>query len=142
MGKRVFAFVLVVLLLCALSCPVFASSDGDTIVYRTRTGECYHRGSCSYLQSSKIEITLADAVSRGLRPCSRCSPPRYVAESTTKAAQEPTTAPSYSSSTKEVKTTKSTSAGGNTGIKVLAYLIGIVSLASIGNYLYGKFRRL
>ena len=80
MGKRLFALVLVVLLLCVLVCPVFASSNGDIIVYRTRTGECYHTGSCSYLRSSKIEITLADAVSRGLRPCSQCNPPRYTAE--------------------------------------------------------------
>lgn len=84
MKKRLFALVLVVLLLCVLVCPAFASSNGDTIVYCTRTGECYHTGSCSYLRSSKIEITLADAVSRGLRPCSRCSPPRYTAKEESK----------------------------------------------------------
>lgn len=96
MKKRLFALVLIALLLCVLVCPAFASSNGDIIVYRTYTGECYHKESCSYLRSSKIEITLADAVSRGLRPCSRCNPPRYTAETTTKAAPEPTTAPAYS----------------------------------------------
>ena len=98
MKKRLFALVLIALLLCVLVCPAFASSNGDTIVYRTRTGECYHTGSCAYLRSSKIEITLADAVARGLRPCSRCSPPRYLEETAAKSEPEPTSAPTRSSS--------------------------------------------
>ena len=195
MGKRVVALALVALLLCVLVCPAFASSNGDTIVYRTRTGECYHTGSCSYLRSSKIEITLADAVSRGLRPCSRCNPPRYKEDDSLKTEQEPTTAPAYSSASDTSKTVSqtfpdrslpiesfdmeefrqkqqqaqdeheaaqkqikemqnnlktieknkpatTTSSGSSAGVKIIAYLIGIVAFASIGNYLYGKFRRL
>ena len=48
----------------------------DATVYRTRTGSKYHGESCSYLRSSKIPISLRDAKSRGLGPCSRCGPPR------------------------------------------------------------------
>ena len=45
-------------------------------VYITRTGKKYHRGSCSYLRSSKIPISLKDACARGYTPCSRCKPPK------------------------------------------------------------------
>ncbi len=44
------------------------------IVYRTKTGDCYHMEYCIYLKSS-IEISLADAKNRGLRPCTWCCPP-------------------------------------------------------------------
>jgi len=47
----------------------------DPIVYVTRTGKCYHRGSCSYLRKSKIPIKLSEARKR-YRPCSRCRPPQ------------------------------------------------------------------
>ncbi len=52
-----------------------SSSSDDVTVYVTRTGECYHRGSCSYLRSSKIPMKLSEA-KRRYRPCSRCDPPR------------------------------------------------------------------
>jgi len=48
----------------------------DPIVYITRTGSKYHRGSCSYLRKSKIAIRLSKACARGYTPCSRCRPPR------------------------------------------------------------------
>ena len=47
----------------------------DPIVYVTRTGKCYHRGSCSYLRKSKIPIKLSEARKR-YRPCSRRRPPQ------------------------------------------------------------------
>ena len=52
-----------------------ASDANDPVVYATRTGECYHRSSCSSLRSSRIPMKLSEARSR-YRPCSRCSPPR------------------------------------------------------------------
>lgn len=52
-----------------------SNSADDTAVYRTKSGECYHSQGCSYLKSC-IETTLGEAKSRGLRPCSRCNPPR------------------------------------------------------------------
>ena len=51
-----------------------APPAGSTVVYATRTGEKYHRGTCRYLSRSKIPVTLADAVLR-LGPCSVCKPP-------------------------------------------------------------------
>lgn len=50
-----------------------ASTDTDSTVYITRTGKKYHRGSCSYLRSSKIPISLTEA-KRGYSPCSVCEP--------------------------------------------------------------------
>ena len=48
-----------------------AASD---IVYTTRTGECYHRGSCSCLKKSKIRTTRGEAEKSGYRACSKCRP--------------------------------------------------------------------
>lgn len=50
------------------------SEEATVTVYVTNTGECYHRGGCSYLHS-KIPISLADAKG-SYRPCSRCHPPQ------------------------------------------------------------------
>jgi competence protein ComEC len=53
-----------------------SSSSSATIVYITKTGECYHTGTCRYLSQSKIKITLKDAKARGYRACSVCRPPQ------------------------------------------------------------------
>ena len=58
--KKLLGFFLAVFILVS---PALAMG-GNTVVYITRTGECYHTGSCRYLKKSKIEITLADAVAR------------------------------------------------------------------------------
>lgn len=50
-------------------------TNGDTVVYVTATGECYHRSGCSYLKS-RIETTLEEAIDDGYRRCSRCNPPK------------------------------------------------------------------
>ena len=75
--KKVLITIITALIL-SVFLPIFSSAfadDGSTMVYITRTGECYHMGTCSYLKS-KIETTLADAVAQGYRPCSRCHPPK------------------------------------------------------------------
>jgi endonuclease YncB( thermonuclease family) len=46
----------------------------DEIVYITNTGRMYHRETCSYLSSSKLAISLAEAV-KSYTPCSVCKPP-------------------------------------------------------------------
>ena len=46
----------------------------DSTVYITETGTKYHRGDCSYLNSSKIAISCEDAHARGYTACSRCKP--------------------------------------------------------------------
>lgn len=47
-------------------------NTNSTIVYVTKTGKKYHKGGCSYLKNSKIEITLSEAQSKGYTPCSKC----------------------------------------------------------------------
>jgi len=47
----------------------------SVMVYVTRTGNKYHRGSCSYLRKSKIPMKLSEAKKR-YGPCSRCKPPQ------------------------------------------------------------------
>ena len=69
--KKLLCFFLVILVLMS---PALAA-DGSTLVYTTRTGECYHRYSCSSLSKSCYETTLAQAVADGYRPCGRCHPP-------------------------------------------------------------------
>lgn len=69
--KKLICFFLVILVLVS---PALAA-DGSTLVYTTRTGECYHRYSCSSLSKSCYETTLAQAVANGYRPCGRCHPP-------------------------------------------------------------------
>ena len=73
-------FSLILLLIFFLSAFCASADNGDTIVYRTKTGECYHKKTCSYLKSC-IPLTLEEAVAMGLRPCSRCKPPEFDTES-------------------------------------------------------------
>ena len=69
--KKLLCFFLVILVLVS---PALAA-DGSTLVYTTRTGECYHRYSCASLSKSCYETTLSQAVADGYRPCGRCHPP-------------------------------------------------------------------
>ncbi len=55
--------------------PHFQHALGET-VYVTKTGEKYHRNSCSYLSHSKRAVELSEAKEAGYTPCSRCKPPR------------------------------------------------------------------
>ena len=55
------------------------SSTGDSssvMVHITDTGSKYHSAGCSYLKKSDHEVTLSEAKSMGLTPCSRCNPPQ------------------------------------------------------------------
>lgn len=54
--------------------PALAIENNDVTVYITKTGECYHRGSCRYLHSSKIPILKNKAIALGYRPCKVCKP--------------------------------------------------------------------
>lgn len=51
-----------------------SSTDTSATVYITDTGSKYHRGSCSYLRSSKYSISKNSAISQGYTACSRCNP--------------------------------------------------------------------
>lgn len=50
--------------------------NGESVVYITNTGECYHQGRCHTLRHSKIATTLEDAFNDGYRQCGICVPPR------------------------------------------------------------------
>jgi len=46
----------------------------EDIVYTTKSGTKYHKQDCTYLSSSKIPISLEQAINEGKEPCSRCYP--------------------------------------------------------------------
>ena len=58
------------------TCTADNSNKSEATVYITRTGECYHKGTCSCLSKSKIETTLGEATDNGYRACSKCHPPK------------------------------------------------------------------
>lgn len=96
--KNIIALSMVVMIIGSMfigSNKVYAASD-DTVVYITKTGECYHSDGCSSLRKSKIATTLKSAVDKGYRPCSKCHPGTLDAASssttTTKAATTKTAA--------------------------------------------------
>ncbi len=60
-----------------LKSSIYEPSKAEIIVYITRTGKKYHRGTCRYLRRSRIKTTLLDAVERGYTPCSVCKPPIF-----------------------------------------------------------------
>ena len=53
---------------------VSSSEAKNTIVYITKTGECYHKSNCSTLRKTKIEKTLSQ-VAQKYRACQLCNPP-------------------------------------------------------------------
>lgn len=57
------------------SAEIVSQTAGDEIVYITNTGKKYHRNGCRYLSKSKIQSNLSIAKSKGLTPCSICTPP-------------------------------------------------------------------
>ena len=61
-------------------------------VYVTRTGAKYHRGSCTSLRSSKIEMPLAEAATR-YDACKICRPPVPTAAAPQTAPVEPRPSP-------------------------------------------------
>ena len=68
------------------------AASGDTIVYITKTGDCYHASGCSSLKKSKIETTLQSAIDRGYKACSKCHPGSLTASSSTSSANNATAA--------------------------------------------------
>lgn len=123
--KKAAAFLLAILFFMIV--PISALADsGDTIVYKTRTGECYHRGSCSYLKS-KIEITLQEAVDEGLRPCSRCKPPRL--DEATRVATTETykpLVPAHPSEYKKEQATEAKQTNSKTGYYLFAAAVAYI----------------
>lgn len=52
-----------------------SGGNGNTTVYTTRTGECYHISNCLSLSKSKHETTLEKAVQKGYEQCLYCDAP-------------------------------------------------------------------
>lgn len=44
-------------------------------VHITKSGSKYHRAGCRHLNKSDIEVTLEEALNKGLTPCKTCNPP-------------------------------------------------------------------
>ena len=44
------------------------------VVYITRTGIRFHKGTCRYLRRSKLPITVGEAETKGYTPCKVCTP--------------------------------------------------------------------
>ena len=102
--RKLTAALLMVMMLTGgiLRMPMIAhAASGDTTVYITKTGECYHADGCASLRKSKIATTLKSAVDNGLRPCSKCHPGTLDADTgaavTKTAAAAPAAAPASSS---------------------------------------------
>lgn len=49
--------------------------DPSALVYRTPSGERYHRATCSHVKGKAIPLTLKEAKEKGLTPCKVCHPP-------------------------------------------------------------------
>lgn len=74
--KKTISIILAVILMLSLAAVAYAATAaGDTIVFRTASGSKYHKEGCSSLKGNGIEITLAEAVEKGLEPCTKCNPP-------------------------------------------------------------------
>ena len=76
-NKFIFTFSLVFVMIIGVIGADFTvyAAGGDTVVYITKTGKCYHSDGCSSLSKSKIETTLQKAVDKGYTACSKCKPP-------------------------------------------------------------------
>lgn len=75
-NNNVLSFLLAIVLAFTTMPLHVNAASGDTTVYVTRTGDKYHRSSCSYLRKSKIAITLQEAIDNGYGICTRCIPPK------------------------------------------------------------------
>lgn len=76
--KRVVKFILIILaiigvnILATFLINLFFFQHTEGLVYKTRTGHCYHSVGCGYLHSSAIAIGIEQAKKSSLRACSRC----------------------------------------------------------------------
>jgi len=87
-----------------------AAQEQDVEVYRTTSGQKYHRDGCRFLSKSQIPIKLSAAISMGLGACSVCSPPTLENKPSKNASQGASPNPAVSKeadSTATVYITKS-----------------------------------
>ena len=74
--RRLFSVSIIAIMLTLLLTPAseVQAMSGDSTVYITKTGSCYHADGCGSLSRSKIATTLSNAIAKGYSPCSKCRP--------------------------------------------------------------------
>lgn len=138
--KKLFKNVLIMMSIAGmLVTGLFISNDmvlaasGDTTVYITKTGECYHADGCSSLRKSKIATTLQSAVDKGYRACSKCHPGSLDATSNanttnaTTVSKSSATTNSTASASAEVEALKNYK-GNNSDFNAYSYYVNNVDL--------------
>ena len=50
----------------------YNAQQTDSVVYITREGKKYHSEGCSYLNKSKLKVSLREAIENRYEPCKRC----------------------------------------------------------------------
>lgn len=73
--NRLVAITAIAIMMSIVLPPVISvkAMSGDSTVYVTKTGSCYHADGCSSLRS-KIPMSLSEALSKGYYACSKCNP--------------------------------------------------------------------
>lgn len=66
---RITYYVFIILASCCMH-----KNTPQPTVYITSTGDKYHQGYCRYLGKSSIAVSVSDAIAKGFKPCSDCSP--------------------------------------------------------------------
>ncbi len=104
--NRLFVTIITFTMTISMTGITSLAASGDTTVYVTKTGKCYHSSGCSSLSKSKIETTLESASSK-YSPCSKCKPPVLDSSSeTTEVKASTSTKSTAKSETKKSSTTK------------------------------------
>lgn len=66
--------LLSIIILCLLLTSCYQAPKNDIAVYKTSTGEKYHRENCRYVKGKAIDINLSRALYDGLEACKVCRP--------------------------------------------------------------------
>ncbi len=132
--KRTVSLLLALIFIFALAITAYAATaPGDTLVYRTASGKKYHTMTCSQLNGKEsFEITLEEAVKKGLEPCSKCNPPTLASE-----GGSAVTTGTSSAAPAAAQTAKT--GGFLSGVSpVLTFFIGVVVGALVITYIRGR----
>ena len=121
--KKTVSIILAVILMLSLAVVAYAATAaGDTIVYRTASGSKYHKEGCASLKDNGIKITLAEAVEKGLEPCSKCNPPTLDPNATSSSSSSTASAAASTA----VAAEKATGVSGLMSNPLATFIAGIV----------------
>lgn len=82
--KKILFVILIIVSVLIKTDYAYADGNGNTIVYVTPTGSCYHTSDCWHFRTAKIETSLEEAYIKGYQICDDCNPPRYTGTATRK----------------------------------------------------------